>query len=190
MTVLIIGDGPAGLAGALLLARGGQQTVVYGTNGTPLHHAQLNNYLGIPSVLGSRFQEVARAQVEAAGAKLVEEDVFEVGRSPGGGFVARTATGDTSGDYLILAAGKTGQRLARQIGVTVEGGRITVDSEYRTNIVRAYAVGRATRPERSQAVISAGAGATAALDILSMEAGRNVHDWDNAPEHDHDHPHL
>jgi thioredoxin reductase (NADPH) len=39
-------------------------------------------------------------------------------------------------------------------------------------------------------MISAGAGATAAIDILSREAGREVHDWDNEPEHDHDHPHL
>jgi thioredoxin reductase (NADPH) len=35
------------------------------------------------------------------------------------------------------------------------------------------------RPDRSQAIISAGAGAVAALDILSREAGRDVHDWDS-----------
>ena len=50
---------------------------------------------------------------------------------------------------------------------------------------RAYAIGRLVRPERSQAIISACAGATAALEILSREAGTDVHDWDTPPEHDH-----
>lgn len=189
-TALIIGDGPAGLAAALLLARGGQQTIVYGTDGTPMHHAQINNYLGIPSVRGSTFQETARAQVAAVGAKIIDEEVTGIQRMDSGGFLVQTEGSEASGSYLILAAGKAAQRFAKQLQVAVEAGRVPVDGEYRTNIDRVYVVGRATRPERSQAIISAGAGATAALDILSREAGRNVHDWDNAPEHDHDHPHL
>jgi thioredoxin reductase len=47
---------------------------------------------------------------------------------------------------------------------------------------RVYAVGRSARPERSQAIISAGAGATAALDILAREAGKNVTDWDSSAD--------
>ena len=39
-------------------------------------------------------------------------------------------------------------------------------------------VGRSTRPGRSQAIISAGDGARAALDILAREAGKDVQDWD------------
>jgi hypothetical protein len=46
---------------------------------------------------------------------------------------------------------------------------------------RVYVVGRSARPERSQAIISAGAGAAAALDILAAEAGKNVTDWDSPP---------
>jgi thioredoxin reductase len=45
-----------------------------------------------------------------------------------------------------------------------------------------YVVGRLARPNRSQAIISAGAGAAAALDILSREAGEDVHDWDSPPK--------
>ena len=189
-TVLIVGDGPAGLSGALLLAKNGQQTVVYGTDDTPVHHAELNNYLGVPRMRGSDFQAQARHQVEAVGAKLVDEQVTGVSRTDNGRLMVHTHTGETTGDYLVLAAGRAAGRLAHQLGVNVDRGRIPVDGEYRTNVPGVYAVGRATRPERSQAIISAGAGATAALDILSREAGRDVHDWDNAPEHDHDHPHL
>ena len=189
-TVLIIGDGPAALSGALLLARGDQQTIVFGVDGTPMHHAQINNYLGLDSMRGSEFQQRARSQVERAGAKIIDQQVDEVVRSADGRFVATTQSGEAVGDYLLLAAGKAAQRFAKDLGVHVDRGRVAVDSEYRTNIDRVYVVGRSTRPERSQAIISAGAGATAALDILSREAGRDVHDWDNAPEHDHDHPHL
>jgi hypothetical protein len=38
------------------------------------------------------------------------------------------------------------------------------------------------RPTRSQAVISAGDGAKAALDILSRAAGKDVQDWDSPPK--------
>ena len=54
-----------------------------------------------------------------------------------------------------------------------------VNREYASSMDRVYAVGRSARPERSQAIISAGAGATAALDILAREAGKNVTDWDS-----------
>jgi thioredoxin reductase len=59
---------------------------------------------------------------------------------------------------------------------------VVVNTEYATDVDRLYAVGRVARPERSQAIISAGAGATAALDILAREAGRDITDWDTPPE--------
>ncbi|MDX1450561.1 MAG: thioredoxin reductase, partial [Acidimicrobiia bacterium] len=59
---------------------------------------------------------------------------------------------------------------------------IVVDRDYRSSLDRVYVVGRSARPERSQAIISAGAGATAAVDILAVEAGKNIQDWDSPPE--------
>jgi thioredoxin reductase (NADPH) len=38
------------------------------------------------------------------------------------------------------------------------------------------------RPKRSQAIISAGAGAVAALDILAREEGKDIQDWDTPPK--------
>lgn len=186
-TTLIVGDGPAGLSAALFLAKRGQQVVVFGQDETPMHHAQLANYLGIPDISGTAFQATAREQTQRHGAEIRDERVTGLATRDGG-FVATTDGGETPGDYLVLAGGKQAQRLARELGLEVEDGRIPVDAEYRTSLDRVYALGRLVRPERSQAIISAGTGAAAALDILSRENGSDVHDWDTPPEHDHDHP--
>lgn len=188
-TVLVIGDGPAGLSAALLLARGRQHTVVLAQDETPMHHAELHNYLGITDILGSDFQEVARTQVLKAGAEIREQRAVSVALSENG-LTVRAEADSIHGDYIVLAGGKGARSLANPLGIQIVDGRIPVDADQRTTVDRVYAVGRATRPHRSQAVISAGAGAIAALDILSREAGRDVHDWDNAPAHDHDHPGL
>jgi thioredoxin reductase (NADPH) len=181
-TVAIIGDGPAGLSAALFLARAEHETVVYGTDDTAMHHAMLHNYLGIEEVRGSDLQAVARRQVTAVGAELRDVEVTGIERLDDGRFRVRAGDGELTADHVVLAGGKTATDLARGLGVTVEDGRVVVDTEYRTDVDRVYAAGRLVRPGRSQAIISAGAGATIALDILSREAGRDVHDWDTPPE--------
>jgi thioredoxin reductase len=79
---------------------------------------------------------------------------------------------------VVLAAAKKGGALAGQLGIEAGRDGVEVDTEYRSTVDRVYVVGRLARPERSQAIISAGAGATAALDILAREAGRDITDWD------------
>jgi thioredoxin reductase (NADPH) len=174
---IVVGDGPAGLSAALLLARNGLDVAVYAQDKTAMHYAELHNYLGIPVVDGSAFQEVAREQVRTAGAELVEQEVTELAVE-GDEVVVTAADGSRrSADYLVLAAGKTGQRLAGQLGLDTAADGVEVDREGRTSIDRVYAVGRLVRPHRSQAIISAGAGAAAALDVLAREAGKDVTDW-------------
>jgi thioredoxin reductase (NADPH) len=176
--VIVIGDGPAGLSAALFLARNAQHVVVYAQNDTAMHFAQLHNYLGIPEINGTEFQRIARTQVEGFGATFRDEEVTEVA-TDADGFVVRTAAGEARADYLVLAGSKKAQRLAAQLGAGEDGAAVAVDTEGRTSVNRLYAVGRVARPERSQAIISAGMGATAALDILSREKGKDVHDWDS-----------
>ncbi len=85
------------------------------------------------------------------------------------------------GDYLILSEGKS-PVLARSLGLAEgEGGSILVNSEGLTSHPRVYVIGRSARPQRSQAIISAGDGAKAALDVLAREAGSDVQDWDTPP---------
>jgi thioredoxin reductase (NADPH) len=181
-TVAIVGDGPAGLSAALFIAKNGHDAVVFGQDDTAMHYAQLHNYLGIRDIAGSDFQVVAREQVAGVGAHLRDAQVTEVAAVGEDGFLVSAGDDELSADYVILAGGKAAQGFARSLDADVVDGKVTVDTEYRTLVDRLYAVGRVARPERSQAIISAGAGATAAIDILSREAGKDVHDWDTPPE--------
>lgn len=180
-TVAIVGDGPAGLSAGLFLAKNGMTTIVFGQDATAMHHAHLYNYLGIEDIDGTAFQEVARRQAAAQGADLRDVEVTAIEVAEGGGLRVHAGDDQVAADYVILAGGKQAQRLAAALGAERDGGRVPVDGEQRTAVDRVYAVGRVARPERSQAIISAGAGAVAALDILSREAGGEVHDWDVPP---------
>ncbi len=180
--VIVVGDGPAGLSAALFIARSDHDVVVYGQDETAMHYALLHNYLGIDEVEGTDFQERARAQVASYGAPIRDAQVERIDRD-GERFALTVAGGDVDhGDYIVLAGGKAAQRLAEHLGARREDGRVQVDTQYATDVDRLYAVGRVARPDRSQAIISAGAGATAALDILAREAGRAVTDWDTVDD--------
>jgi thioredoxin reductase len=180
-SICIVGDGPGGLSAALFLAKGGHAVTVFGTDETALHYALLRNYLGVPEILGSDFQRIAREHVERFGAVLRDERVVAVIPGDGDGFTIETENGETvRADYLVLTEGKN-PTLATVLGLERSETGIAVDAEYRSSLDRCYVVGRSARPKRSQAIISAGAGAVAALDILAREAGRDVQDWDKPP---------
>ena len=75
--------------------------------------------------------------------------------------------------------------IAQSLGIQVAAGEddvVPVDQNGRTSIENIYVIGRSARPTRSQAIISAGDGAAAALDILSKIEGRDVQDWDSPPK--------
>ncbi|CAN5797646.1 NAD(P)/FAD-dependent oxidoreductase [soil metagenome] len=180
--VIIVGDGPGGLSAALFLAKNGHDVVVYGQDETAVNFAYLCNYLGISEISGTEFQRVARSQVLAHGGRLVEEAVAAV-EAVEGGFVVQSDSGRAEAQYLVLTEGKE-PTLARSLSLEEDGdGRIVVDSEMRASLDGVYVVGRSIRPTRSQAIISAGDGARAALDILAHESGKDVQDWDTPPKH-------
>lgn len=180
-SIAIVGDGPGGLSAALFLAKNEHDAVVYAADQTAMHYAYLYNYLGIPEIGGTEFQRIARAQVAGFGATIVEDEATAVAAEDTG-FSVSTEAGSESFDYVVFAEGKNPE-LARSLGLAVDdSGAVVVDREYATSMPGVYAVGRSTRPERSQAIISAGAGATAALDILAREAGKSVTDWDTPPD--------
>ena len=177
--VIIVGDGPGGLSAALFLAKNGHEVEVFGQDETAMNHAYLHNYLGIPEIDGSEFQGIAKRQASRFGAELHDEEVTSV--SIDGIFVVETDSGSHESDYLILTEGKNPD-LARSLGVDQDdSGAIVVDRDMRSSVDKVYVVGRSVRPTRSQAIISAGAGAVAALDILAREAGEDIQDWDTPP---------
>jgi thioredoxin reductase len=179
---VIIGDGPGGLSAALFLARNGIETTVLGKDDTPMHIALLNNYLGLQQTPGRDFQQTARAQVQAAGATLEHTGVARVEKTERGFLVTDEAGEKHAADYLIVASGSA-RDLAVGLGAQVDDSRgVHVDRDGRTAVDRLYAVGRTTRPYKTQAVIAAGDGAAAALDILSRENEKPMRDWDVAEQ--------
>ena len=187
MDVAIVGDGPGGLSAALFLAKNGLVVTVYGQNKTAMHFAMLSNYLGIPKIHGSDFQAIAREQVIAHGGRIEELRVESVRPNDGGFELAlegghSVQSGHVQSRYLILSEGKS-PRLAQQLGLEFDAERgLETDTHGKTRLDRVYAVGRLARPGRSQAIISAGDGAAAAIDILSLEKGQPFTDWDSPPE--------
>jgi thioredoxin reductase len=184
MNAIVIGDGPGGLSAALFLAKGGVPVTVYGQDKTAMHWALIKNYLGLPEVHGSEFQKTARTQAESFGAKLVDARVEKVEKLEEGFRITLESGESTTARFLILSEGKS-PRLAQQLGLAFdEKAGLRVDASGKTSVEGVFAVGRLVRPERSQAIISAGDGAKAAIEILSTLAGKPVQDWDSPPEDD------
>jgi thioredoxin reductase len=182
LDVIVVGDGPGGLSAALFLAKNGKAVVVFGQDKTAMHWALLKNYLGVEEIHGSKFQETARKQVTAVGGNIRDERIETVARADDG-FTATTAGGETlASKYLILSEGKS-PRLATMLGLehSAENG-VQTDRNGATKLAGVYVVGRLARPGRSQAIISAGDGASAAIDILSREKGEAFTDWDSPPK--------
>jgi thioredoxin reductase (NADPH) len=181
MDVVIVGDGPGGLSAALFLAKNGLSTVVYGQDKTAMHWALVRNYLGLNDIHGSEFQKFARQQAGRWGALLEDRHVDAITRN-GDGFTVTLEGGEqVSSRYVILSEGKS-PRLAQELGASFEGPRVVTDKNNQTSVAGVYAVGRSARPGRSQAIISAGDGAVAAIDILSKEKGQDFSDWDSPPK--------
>lgn len=175
---IVIGDGPGGLSAALFLAKNGLDVVVYGQDQTAMHWAMVRNYLGIEKIHGRDFQQIARRQAESFGARIVPSRVESIRRN-GAEYEITLEDGSTArARYVILSEGKS-PRLALQLGLEHdERTGIATDHNGRTRLDGVYAVGRLARPGRSQAIISAGDGAAAAIDILSREKGQDVCDWE------------
>lgn len=175
--VLIVGDGPGGLSAALFLAKNDKSVTLIGGNKTPMHEAMLYNYLGIDEMTGSDFQAKGRAQAARHGAEIVDGEVAEVSRGEGG-FTATVDGRGYTGKYLIFGCGPN-PALAEGVGLALNDRRmVDADRDGRTEVDGCYAIGWSTRPDKIQAIISAGDGAAAALDILSLEAGKAFHDFD------------
>jgi thioredoxin reductase len=175
--VIIVGDGPAGLSAALFLAKNGQTVTVFGVDKTAMHSARLFNYLGIPEITGTEFQKIAKGQVQQFGGKIQGQEVTQIEKTATS-FAVTTESGERhESEYLIIAEGKS-IKLAQAMGLPITSTGVEVDRNYRTSIDRLYVVGRSTRLARSQAIISAGTGAVAALDILATEKGKDFVDYD------------
>ncbi|MFC7202155.1 FAD-dependent oxidoreductase [Haloferax namakaokahaiae] len=175
--VAVVGGGPAGLSAAMYAAKNDLETVVFDTDESWMHKAHLFNYPAVRSISGDEFLQIARGQSRDRGAELVDEAVTSVEQSDDG-FVVTADGEEYDADYVVLATG--GNRdLAEDLGCAFTDEDVvdvTVDME--TSVENVYATGAMGRAEKWQAVIAAGDGAAAVLDILSKEKGEYYHDFD------------
>ncbi|MFD1687434.1 NAD(P)/FAD-dependent oxidoreductase [Halobellus litoreus] len=175
--VAVVGGGPAGLSAALYAAKNDLETVLFDTDESWMHKAHLFNYPAVRSISGDEFLAVARGQTRDRGATLVEEAVTDVAEADDG-FVVSTAEDDYEASYVVLATG--GDRsLADDLGCEfTDEDVVDVTLDMETSVENVYATGAMGRPEKWQAVIAAGDGAAAVLDVLSKEKGEYYHDFD------------
>jgi len=175
--VAIVGGGPAGLSAALFIQKNGLDATVFDTDATWMHKAHLFNFPGIGSQDGSAYMATLRRQVDSFGVERKQGvEVTDV-HSNDDGFSVSTADGDHDAEYLVLATGAN-RDLAEALGCAFDGDVVEVDVTMETSVEDAYATGAMVRVEEWQAVISAGDGAAAALNILSKEKGERFHDFD------------
>ena len=174
--VIVVGGGPAGLSAALFTQKNGLETTVFDTDETWIHKAHLFNYPGIGSQDGTAFLETLRTQVDSFGVDSHESEVTDVAETEDG-FAVTTDDGEHESDYLILATGAN-RDLAESLGCAFDGDLVDVDLSMETSVADAYATGAMVRAEEWQAVISAGDGSAAALNILSKAEGEHFHDFD------------
>lgn len=176
--VAIVGGGPAGLSAALFTAKNDLDTVVFDADETWLHKAHLFNYLDIESADGTAFIETARAQVDEFDVERKQGELVTGVKNGTSGF---TVTSDENGyvaDYVVLATGAK-RTLAESLGCAFTDENIVdVDVTMETSVADAYATGAMVRAEEWEAIISAGDGAAAALNILTKEKGEHFHDFD------------
>jgi thioredoxin reductase len=176
--VLIVGGGPAGLSAALFTAKNGLDTTVFDTDGTWMHKAHLFNYPGIGSVDGTVYLDTLRDQVDDFGVERHQGTEVTDVESTDDGFTVSTEDGDHEGSYVVLATGAN-RDLAENLGTEFDDeDTVDVSVSMETSVDDAYATGAMVRAEEWQAVISAGDGAAAALNILSKEKGEHFHDFD------------
>jgi len=177
-TITVIGGGPAGLSAALFTAKNGLDTAVFDTDETWLHKAHLFNYPGIGSVDGSAYMETLRDQVDDFGVERHQGTAVESVEATGDGFDVETDDGSDDADYVVLATGAN-RDLAEDLGCAfTDEDVVDVDVTMETSVANAYATGAMVRAEEWQAVISAGDGAAAALNVLTKEKGEHFHDFD------------
>ncbi|ELZ02638.1 NAD(P)/FAD-dependent oxidoreductase [Natrialba asiatica] len=176
--VAIVGGGPAGLSAALFTAKNGLETVVFDTDETWMHKAHLFNYLGVRSLSGDEYLEIARGQVEDRGGSINGDESVVGIEQTDNGFQIETEAGEYEATYVVLATGAD-RSLAEELDLAFDDeDTVDVGLDMETSVDDLYATGAMVRAEEWQAVIAAGDGGAAALDILSKEKGEHFHDFD------------
>jgi thioredoxin reductase (NADPH) len=104
--MLIIGQGPAGLSGAIYAARGGVKTLVLGLKPKIDGEYDIDNYFGFPDgITGAELMERGRDQAERFGAEIREQRVLGIHFAEDGSYTVKTEDGEIGAVAILLATG-------------------------------------------------------------------------------------
>ncbi len=108
--VVVIGNGPAGIAAAIYALRSGMETVVIGKDKGSLERAgMIENYYGFPEpVEGKALIETGIEQAKRLGATVFTDEVVGLGYM--GNLIVKTKSGEIESDALVIATGSSRKR--------------------------------------------------------------------------------
>jgi thioredoxin reductase (NADPH) len=113
--VIIIGSGPAGLTAALYTARASLDPLVISGNqlgGQISITSEVENYPGFPEgTTGPELVDMMQKQAERFGARLLIDEVTEVGLGEGPPFYIKTHGDEFEADAVIVTVGASPKRL-------------------------------------------------------------------------------
>jgi thioredoxin reductase (NADPH) len=180
--IAIIGAGPAGASAAIFTARAGKKTLVFENNKGMTKRAWFENYYGILEIGGPDLVETGKKQALKAGAEIVEDTVQNV-TSTDGVITIQTENGSYQAKHVLFATGVSTE-LAEHVGLRTKPGTepriktvIDVEQSGKTNIPGIWAAGTAAGVS-VHAIITAGDGAKAAINIISEINGERYVDHD------------
>lgn len=180
--IVIIGAGPAGASAAIFTAKAGKSTLVFENNKGMTKRAWFENYYGIKEIGGPDLVDIGKQQALHFGAEIKEETVEKI-EAIEGGLSVQTDQGTYEAKHVLLATGALTD-LAEHIGVHTKSGTepriktvIDTDAAGKTNIPGIWAAGTVAGVS-VHAVITAGDGAKAAINIISELNGERYVDHD------------
>jgi len=105
--VIVIGNGPAGIAAAIYALRSGMDTMVIGKDKGSLERAgMVENYYGFPDPIeGAALIGNGIEQAKKLGAKMIEDEVVGLGYM--GKLIVKTRAGEYESDALVMATGSS-----------------------------------------------------------------------------------
>ncbi|MFZ2537478.1 MAG: NAD(P)/FAD-dependent oxidoreductase [Oscillospiraceae bacterium] len=104
-TVIIIGNGPAGISAALYTQRANIDTIIIGKDNGALEKAHaIENYYGLSDILsGNELANVGNAQALKLGCTMIDEEVMAIAFD--GKLSVKTKLATYNGDVVIIATG-------------------------------------------------------------------------------------